>query len=158
MNTLVKDPVCGMQVEPHMYATKYLQSGYAFCSSQCRDRFLANPHLYIGFPGQKAPKQEGLEVLKQRRLHIAQALSSHQAKKLIETLEEVMGIKSVEVNGDKIDITYDLLQITAGQIEKKMDEIGVQLGEGWAEKLHRAFMHNVEELEIDNLEVHKNRR
>lgn len=69
-----------------------------------------------------------------------------------------MGIKSVEVDGDMIDIIYDLLQITAEQIEKKMDEIGVQLGEGWAEKLHRAFMHNVEELEVDNLEVHKNRR
>lgn len=31
MNTLVKDPVCGMQVETHMYATEYLQSDYAFC-------------------------------------------------------------------------------------------------------------------------------
>lgn len=157
MNTLVNDPVCGMQVEPHMYATEYLQSNYAFCSSQCRDRFLAHPHLYIGYPGQKAPKQEGLEVLKQRRLRIAQPLSPDQAKKLIETLQEVMGIKSVEVDGDMIDIIYDLLQITAEAIETRIDEIGVQLGEGWTEKLHRVFVHNVEELEVDNLEVHKNR-
>jgi hypothetical protein len=56
-----------------------------------------------------------------------------------------------------IEIIYDLLQTTAEAIETKMDEIGVQLGEGWTEKLHRVFVHNVEELEVDNLEVHKNR-
>jgi YHS domain-containing protein len=28
MGTLVKDPVCGMRVEPQMYATEYLQSPY----------------------------------------------------------------------------------------------------------------------------------
>lgn len=155
MKTLVKDPVCGMQVEPHMHATEYLQSRYAFCSTQCRDRFLANPRLFIGFPGQKAPKQEGLEVLKQRRLHVARFLSPSQADSLIGALQAMMGIKSVAVNGDKIAITYDLLQVTAEQIETKMAEIGVQLGEGWTEQLCRAFVHYEEELEVGNLEVHK---
>lgn len=155
MRTLVKDPVCGMQVELHMYATEYLQSRYAFCSTQCRDRFLANPHLYIGFPGQNAPKQEGLELLKQRRLHVARLLSPSQADSLIGALQAMMGIKSVAVDGDKIEITYDLLQVTTEQIEAKMTEIGVQLGEGWTEQLSRAFVHYEEELEVGSLEVHK---
>ncbi|MDZ4141558.1 MAG: YHS domain-containing protein [Methylotenera sp.] len=154
MEALVKDPVCGMQIEPHMYVIEYLQSRYAFCSTQCRDRFLANPHLFIGFPGQKAPKQEGLEVLKQRRLHVVRFLSSSQADSLIEALQAMMGIKSVKVDGDKIEITYDLLQVTAEQIETKMAEIGVQLGEGWTEQLCRAFVHYAEELEVGSLEVH----
>lgn len=157
MKSLVKDPVCGMQVEPDMYAVEYLQSRYAFCSSQCRDRFLAHPHLYIGFPGQKAPKQEGREVLKHRHLRIAQPLTPSQAKNLSVALSKVMGIKSVEIDGDTIKIVYDLLQTTAESIEARLDEIGVLLGEGWAEKLHRVFVHNVEDLEIDSLEVHKNR-
>lgn len=155
MSDLVKDPVCGMQVESHLYITEYLQSRYAFCSTQCRDRFLANPHLYIGFPGQKAQKQEGLEVLKQRRLHMAQPLSQNQTDSLIGALQAMMGIKSVTADNDKIEITYDLLQATAEQIETKMAEIGAQLGEGWAERLRRAFVHYEEELEVGSLEVHQ---
>jgi YHS domain-containing protein len=158
MGTLVKDPVCGMQVEAHMHGIEYQQSRYAFCSDQCRDRFLANPHLYIGFPGQKAPKQEGLEVLKKRRLHVARSLSPSQSDSLIGALQAMMGIKFVAVDGDKIEITYDLLQVTAEQIETKIAEIGLQLGEGWTEQLHRAFVHYEEELEVGNLEVYKKRR
>lgn len=158
MTMLLKDPVCGMQVEPHMYATEYQQSHYAFCSTQCRDRFLANPHLYIGHSGLKAPKQEGLEVLKQRRLHVARSLSPSQADTLIGALQAMMGIKSVTVDDVKIEITYDLLQVTAEQIETKITEIGVQLGEGWTEQLHRAFVHYEEELEVENLEAYKKHR
>ncbi len=151
---LVKDPVCGMEVDSQQCTTEYLQSSYAFCSAQCRDRFLATPHLYIGFPGQKAPKQEGLEVLKQRRLGLDAPLSQSQADRLTNALEAMMGIKSIEVTSDKILITYDLMQATAKQIEIKLGEIGVQLGEGWSEHLRRAFVHYEEELEVGSLEVH----
>lgn len=158
MSALLKDPVCGMQVEPHMYAIEYEHSHYAFCSSQCRDRFLANPHLYIGYAGQKAPKQEGLQVIKKRRLRLAISLSTSQANRLIEALQAMMGIVFVDVDGDKIDIAYDLLQVTAEQIETKLSEIGLQLGEEWMEQLRRAFVHFEEELEVENLEVYKRRR
>lgn len=153
MKALVKDPVCGMEVEPQQHATEYLQSSYAFCSTQCRDRFLANPYLYIGYPGKKAPKQEGLKFLKQRKLSLADSLSPTQADRLIHALEAMMGIKSIIADGDKIVITYDLLQATATQIETKLAEIGVMLGEGWSEQLRRAFVHYEEELEVSSLEV-----
>ena len=152
---VVKDPVCGMQVVSGQFVTEYLDSRYAFCSTQCRDRFLANPHVYIGLPGQKALKQEGLEVLRQQRLRATQPLSPSQTNGLIEALRAMMGIKSVQINGDEIEITYDLLQATAEQIETKMEEIGVQLGEGWSQHLRRAFVHYEEELEVGSLEVHK---
>ena len=50
-------------------------------------------------------------------------------------------------------IVYDLLQATAEQLEVKLTEIGVQLGEGLADRLLRAFVHYEEECEIGNLEV-----
>lgn len=75
MGILIRDPVCGMQVESDHYTIEYLQMHYAFCSRQCQERFLENPHLYVGLPGHKAPKQEGLSVIKQRRLRLAQPLS-----------------------------------------------------------------------------------
>ena len=152
---LTKDVVCGMQVDAGNSQLMYLGVSYSFCSKQCQERFRANPHLYIGMPGHKAPKQEGLSVIKQRRLRLAQPLTPSQAKVLSDALQIMMGIQSVSVDGDSVVITYDLLQATAEQIEKKLAEIGVQLGEGVAERLRRAFVHYEKECEAGSLEVHK---
>ncbi len=150
---MLKDPVCGMRIESDQYVTEYLNSRYAFCSAQCRDRFLANPHLYVGLSGRKAPKQEGLEVLKHRRLRLASLMTQQQAGSLIRTLQAMMGMHSVVVDGDKIEIVYDLLQVTEEQIEAKLTETGAHLGEEWAERLRRAFVHFEEEFEAENLEA-----
>lgn len=152
---LTKDVVCGMQVDSGVNQIVYLGISYAFCSKQCQERFLTNPHLYVGRPGQKAPKQEGLSVIKQRRLRLAQPLSSSQARALSDALQAMMGIQTVSIEGDSVVIAYDLLQATAEQVEEKLAEIGVQLGEGLAEGLRRAFVHYEEECEIGNLEVHE---
>ena len=152
---LTKDVVCGMQVDSDVNQIVYRGIAYAFCSKQCQERFLANPHLFVGMPGQKAPKQEGVSVIKQRRLRLAQALSPDQCKALDDALQAMMGIQSVSIDGDSVVITYDLLQVSVEQVEEKLAEIGVQLGEGWTERLRRAFVHYEEECEIGNLEVHK---
>lgn len=91
---LTRDMVCGMQVNSGDYQVMYRGGAYSFCSKQCQGRFQANPHLYIGIPGQKAPKQEGLTVIKQRRLRLAQPLSSSQAKILVDALQAMMGIQA----------------------------------------------------------------
>ena len=150
---LVQDNVCGMQVDAGENQLEYLGVSYSFCSKQCQERFQSNPHLYVGLPGQKAPKHEGLEVIKKRRLHLAQSLSFSQASTLIDALQAMMGIQSVSVEGDRVVIVYDLLQATAEQLEVKLTEIGVQLGEGLADRLLRAFVHYEEECEVGNLEV-----
>ena len=152
MNTKVKDPVCGMEVDAKQLDTVYLGIHYAFCSTQCQDRFAANPHLYIGHPGHQAPKQQGKEVLKRRRLALGMALSADQAVRIERKLEEMMGMQAVAVEGDCLEITYDLLQATEQQIEAKLTEAGVALGEGWAERLRRAFVQYLEEREVDSLE------
>lgn len=151
---LVKDMVCGMQVESGDQRLVYLGVAYSFCSCQCRERFLANPHLYVGIPGRKAPKQEGVSVIKQRKLRLAQPLSSDQAKTLGEALQAMMGIQAVSIEGDCIVVAYDLLQATAEQIEGRLAEIGVLLGEGWPERLRRAFVHYEEECAAGSMEVH----
>ena len=155
MGILIRDPVCGMQVEPDQYTIDYLQMHFAFCSQQCQERFLENPHLYVGLPSQKSPRQEGREVIKQRRLRLAQPLSSTQEDEVVQALRDMMGIKAVTAAGDRIEMTCDLLQATAEQIESRLEEVGARLGEGWAERLRRAFVHYEEECEIGNLEVHE---
>lgn len=147
------DPVCGAEVPALQNETAYLGIQYAFCSQQCRDRFVAHPHLYVGLPGRKAPKQEGREVLKRRRLHLDPALSSDQAELLRGALASMVGVKKVFAEGDKVEITYDLLLVSAEQIEAKTSEICRCLGDDLPERIRLAFVHYQEECEVGNLEV-----
>lgn len=153
MDDTIEDPVCGMQVSRDSFAIEHQGIHYAFCSQQCQDRFKANPHLYIGVPGRQAPKQKGLQVIKQRCFRMEQPLTDEEAAILVKELGAMMGIKSMEVTGDTISITYDLLQATAEQIEARIGEVGGLLGTGWAERLQRGFVHYTEECEVGNLEV-----
>ncbi len=45
----VKDPVCGMQVDPHATAhhAEYDGDTYSFCCARCRDRFVADPKRFL---------------------------------------------------------------------------------------------------------------
>ncbi len=148
-----RDPVCGMQVAPDQHAITYQQMHFAFCSAQCKERFLANPHLYIGHPGHKAPAQEGRKVLKHRRLKLEEALTAVQARHVIESVQAMMGIESVRITGNLIVITYDLMQVTEIQIESLLAETGAILGHGLSERLRHAFVHYLEETELSSLEV-----
>jgi YHS domain-containing protein len=155
MSATVKDPVCGMEVAPAQLETIYEGLHYAFCSEQCRQRFVANPHLYIGVPGEKAPRQKGEELFKRRRFQLDAPLAPQDAAILTDELGAMMGVKTIEIQDDNtVTLTYDLLQATADQLEAKMAEVGVKLGEGWAERLRRSFVHYMEECEVGNLEVH----
>lgn len=152
---LIQDPVCGMMADPGQISVDYLGIHYAFCSLQCRERFTANPRLYVGRPGHKAPGQEGVAIIKRRRLRLASPLAAAQADELVRALEAMMGIRQISAAGDRVEISYDLLQASAEQIEARLAEIGVQLGEGWADRLRRAFVHYEEECEMGNLSAEK---
>src|SRR6185503_4879933 len=52
-----KDPVCGMSVDPHNAKHCHTYNGrpYYFCSTGCREKFVANPSLYLKSGPQAAP-------------------------------------------------------------------------------------------------------
>jgi Cu+-exporting ATPase len=59
---LAKDPVCGMDVDPHTakHRTEYRGRTYYFCSARCRERFEAEPQKYLALEPVKAePVPEG---------------------------------------------------------------------------------------------------
>ncbi|MDX5446072.1 MAG: YHS domain-containing protein [Zoogloeaceae bacterium] len=153
MTHTLKDVVCGMEVEADSFAHDYAGTRYAFCSAQCRDRFLAHPHLFIGFQGNPAPKQEGRSVLKRRSFDLQSPLTTDQAQGVVAHLGTLMGIVAAEVEGARVRITYDLLQVSAEAIEAALAAAGARLGDGWAANLKRGFVHFTEECEIGNLEV-----
>ena len=59
---LVKDPVCGMDVDPSTakHRADYAGHTYYFCSARCRERFVAEPTKYLAPEAVKAePVSEG---------------------------------------------------------------------------------------------------
>lgn len=142
-----------MSVLPEELSATYQGRNYFFCSDQCRDRFLANPHLYIGTPGNPAPKSHGQQVLKRRRFSLDRVPNENRCRQLSAIVSEMMGIEAFEILEAEVVVTYDLLQATAAQIEAKLEAAGATLGAGWAERLRRGFVHYTEECEIDNLEI-----
>jgi len=152
-NTAFKDVVCGMQVEADDISLNYQSRHYFFCSNQCLERFQLNPHLYIGYPGNEAPRHAGVEVLKKRTLKMAEPLAPEIRDQFIECIEAMMGIHNIEINGDRIIIVYDLLQATESQIEATISDAGIALGADLMEKIRRAFVHYLEESELDSLEA-----
>jgi P-type Cu+ transporter len=58
----VRDPVCGMTVDPHKTSYRQQHAGrtYYFCSARCRDKFVADPTKYVAATGAPpAPVAEG---------------------------------------------------------------------------------------------------
>lgn len=147
------DLVCGMQVKSDDISLDYQETHYAFCSDQCLQRFQDNPHLYIGYPGQEAPKHAGIEVIKTRTLKLSEPLPQELADRLIEHIETMMGIQHVEVSHNSIEVTYDLLQATEAQIEAVITEAGAALGDDWLEKIRRGLVHYMEDTEAVSLEA-----
>ena len=149
----VQCPVCQMEVEEGDLALVYLRMHFAFCSEQCRERFQATPHLYVGLPGQKAAKQEGRELLKRRCIQLDTALTPEEMRMLEDALTAMMGIKHLVVEEDAVQITYDLIEATEEQIERTLLETGAQLGSRWTERLRRAGVHYTEDCEALSMQV-----
>jgi len=139
-------PVCGMKAEAGVSSVEHLKMYFHFCSEQCRETFVAHPSLYRSKVG-----NERSEIIKRRTMRLIEALNNETTELLISHLTEMMGLKEVVVEGGKVHITYDLLQVTESQIEKALREVGLQLGGAWRDRLHRAWVHNSEEIELDNL-------
>jgi len=146
-------PVCGMAVGYRQNEVVYQQMHFAFCSEQCAARFVAHPHLYIGYPGRAAPKQEGKVAFKRRRLRLQQPLSAEGQVLVDELLRGLMGVTTITVASDSIEITYDLLQVSLEELESVLSEAGARLGGSWTERLRRALIHESEETEIEAREA-----
>ena len=139
-------PVCGMRTEINIPSVTHNKMYFHFCSEQCRKTFSDHPTIYSS----KAGKAQN-EILKRRTMRLTTPLDREVSALLIPYLKEMMGVKMVTVEDDTINISYDLLQVTESQIEKALGEIGLQLGGSWLEQLRRAWVHDSEEIELDNL-------
>ncbi len=59
--TIVKDPVCGMDVDTATATeqSEYQGQTYYFCGSACKEKFGLDPTQYVGTPGDAPKSGEG---------------------------------------------------------------------------------------------------
>lgn len=149
----VRDVVCEMWVSPSSHPVEFKNIHFAFCSEECRDRFLENPGLFIGRPGEPAAKAAGEVWRKSRRIHLGKPLDAGQAGQIVNRLNILMSVSASWPGEDVLEVHYDLLQITSRQIEEALEAAGAEMGGGWADRLKRAFVHLLEETESSSRAV-----
>lgn len=148
-----RDPVCNMWVDGGPYQRDYSGMHFIFCSAQCLERFNANPHLYIGHPGQLAPAQRGEVSMKKRYLVLTQLPAADIANRITHCLMEMMGVEDVSMTGRKLIIRYDLLQATLKQIENVIEGSGGRLNPSVWSRLRRGLIDLLEANELDAREL-----
>lgn len=149
----VRDVVCDMWVSPASHPLHFRGMHFAFCSRECRERFLENPGLFIGRPGEPAAKQSGEVWRKSRRIHLGRPLDQGQADQVVNRLNALMSVTATWPGEDVLEVDYDLMQITALQIERALEAAGADLGGGWGDRLKRSFIHLLEETESVSREI-----
>lgn len=171
----IKDPVCEMMVDAGDNEVVLDGLHYAFCSNQCRERFIARPGLYIGARQRPAPKERGVKLMRQRRVAIGEPLTDEQSTALVAALRKMMGVVDVRYlqrrsepgnsleplhgapqpgsEAAEIEITYDLLEATVAQLERRIAEVGGHLRDGFGQKLRRDFIYYIEECELTDIET-----
>lgn len=134
-------PVCGMPADAGTNTLEYRHMHFAFCSEPCRERFQRGPEAFLSAAGSaRAPGR-----IKQRRLRLGQRLSADQRETLRDLLEGMMGVRTVDIRGERVAITYDPDLAGDDRLEQELYEAGERLGRGWPERLRRAFIHFEEE-------------
>jgi len=151
-NDRIRDPVCLMWVDPQDHPLEHRGIHYAFCSEQCRERFLGSPGLYVSSAGyHAAAKQQGRQAARRRRWQLRRLPSDTKAEALHAALNAMMGIDGVHIAGPLVEVEYDLLQATAAQIEDCIESQGLRLrGSPW-QRLCRGWVHYMEDTQVANM-------
>jgi len=172
---LEKDLVCDMMVAEGENQYVYHDVAYAFCSQQCRERFIAAPRLYVRRRRLLEPAPKRLKVIKHNRIILGRPLEHTEFCALKDALQSMMGVLEVSPDGlmnekpsdltrykdgnlmrvpiDALAITYDLLQATAEQLERKCVEFNASPRNDWGDKLLRNYIHYLERCDLQDLEV-----
>ncbi|MEW5956688.1 MAG: cation transporter [Chloroflexota bacterium] len=145
---MVKDPVCGMEIDPaEAVATRSANgSDYYFCSAQCVETFDVDPHRYMhGAITETSPAaviekslvgsattgyNPELKGPVQMELPIAGLTCSTCVTTVERSLKEVPGVEQAHVNFSlgKAHVTYDPERVTADSLVGAVKKAGYNVG------------------------------
>ena len=126
----VRDPVCGMSIEPQSAFAKrdHMGQTFYFCSQSCVDQFDKDPHRYMttsattGFNPERTLTRVELPVSK---------LSSNKSDSTLEpNLRALAGVASVKsnLNAGRLELEYDPQQTDLAKIADAVKSSGYQVG------------------------------
>lgn len=147
----VRDPVCAMMVSGGGFEAIHEGLHYTFCSLQCLERFMDRPGLYVAAGGRRPPRRKG-GLVRRRRMRLSTPLAPEQAAGMAAALRSMMGVKRVACGGERelVEITYDLFQATAEQLERRITELGGRLDDAVGERVKRTYVRYAENCELED--------
>lgn len=126
----VRDPVCGMKIEPQsaFARRKHVGQTFYFCSRSCVDQFDKDPHRYVmtsattGFNPERTLTRIELPVS-------GLPLKEHSAH-LESTLRAMNGVEEVKVNlaAGRLEVQYDAEKVDVARLVREVESLGLQVG------------------------------
>ncbi|MBI4447942.1 heavy metal translocating P-type ATPase [Candidatus Woesearchaeota archaeon] len=119
---MVKDPICGMDVEPATVKFKTTKSGrtHYFCSKNCLEKFLGKEESSTSIKGSSGNKSEKA-IIRIKGMTCASCVATIEA-----ALKKTGGVSNASINfaTEKAYVDYDPNQIKIEELEKKIEDTG----------------------------------
>ena len=126
----VRDPVCGMEIEPQGAFAKREHMGqtFYFCSQSCADQFDADPHHYVMTSATTGFNPE--RTLTRIELPMSGSALKEHSTHLESTLRALDGVDEVKVNGtaNRLEVQYDAGKVDVARLVGAVKSIGFQVG------------------------------
>lgn len=126
----VRDPVCGMEINPESAATKrdHMGQTFYFCSQSCADLFDKDPHRYMTTSATTGFNPQ--QPLSRVELPLSGSPSNGRAPRLELALRALPGVGEVKANlaGQRIEVEYEPGKVGVAQIVQAVKSAGYQVG------------------------------
>ncbi|HSA99721.1 MAG TPA: YHS domain-containing protein, partial [Anaerolineales bacterium] len=126
----VRDPVCGMEINPESASTKreYMGQTFYFCSRSCADLFDKDPHRYMTTSATTGFNPE--KPLERIELPLSASPSTGRSPQLESSLRALPGVGEVKVNlaANRLEVEYDAGQVDLARIVQTVKDAGHQVG------------------------------
>ncbi len=126
----VRDPVCGMEIEPQSAFAKREHNGqtFYFCSQSCVDQFDKDPHRYMTTSATTGFNPE--RTLTRLDLPLSGSALTEHSTHLEATLRALVGVDEATVNRNsgRLEVRYDAARVDAARIVGAVKSLGIQVG------------------------------
>ncbi len=127
---IIRDPVCGMEVEPETAFAKREHMGqtFYFCSQSCVDQFDKDPHRYMTTSATTGFNAE--RTLARIELPVSKLPSNKNGTTLEPALQALAGVGAVKgnPNGNLVEVEYDPQKTDLAKIAGVIKSSGYQVG------------------------------
>ena len=125
----VRDPVCGMEIEPQsaFAEREHMGQTFYFCSQSCADMFDKDPHRYMTTSATTGFNPE--RTLARIDLPLNGSPSNGQSTQLESSLHALPGVEDIKINvaAGRLEIGYDAEKVDTAKIVQAVKSAGYQV-------------------------------